>query len=430
MISVHTEESHAAIVTGNMFVDCLPLHPILQSQIPKYAHFQAPTKTHTHNTPTLFPGTEESHSIHQMRATTIIFEEDSGSPLEVPQRIIFPNRPHASALHVEEIDSITFKSPEEKAEYHSLTVNESAGTRLVIEELESDNEAASGGGAGRYSRGVSITSASDDELLSRQSSRPGMEEFTEQAKQAEESQGLTREDADLNDSEKSKRVRFEADVAEGAKKARLLEKQESEGGNVEIDEKCLKVDNNAGTSQAGKLLSKESIEEAEGPKGQAVDETEAEKAQKKQALLKGTIDVGAAEEAKPIGSEDTAEAKKAKNLQQEEAVENTQPSVEAQETQLGSKPKKALKSEESVEVEADASKKQKLTEDTEASKKKALLKEESVDEITDKAKQLEQTEDKPKQASLQEDITEVDAAKSQQPQESDANRATRPEGSI
>ncbi|XP_052566288.1 obscurin isoform X5 [Culex pipiens pallens] len=386
MISVHTEESHAGIVTG----------------------------------------TEESHSIHQMRATTIIFEEDSGSPLEVPQRIIFPNRPHASALHVEEIDSITFKSPEEKAQYHSLTVNESAGTRLVIEELESDNEAASGGG--RYSRGVSITSASDDELLSRQSSRPGMEEFTEQAKQAEESQGLTREDADLNDSEKSKRVRFEEDLAESAKKARLLEKQESEGGNVEVDERCLKVNTNEATSQAGKLLSKESIEEAEGQKGKAVDESEAEKAQKKQALLKGTVDEEAAEEAKPIVSEDTEKAKKGKRLQQEEAVENTQPSVKAQETQEDSKSKKALKSEESVEVEADASKKQKLTEET-ASKKKALLKGESVDETTEKAKKLEQTEDKPKKASLQGDITEVDADKSQKPQESDANRATRPEAS-
>lgn len=382
MISVHTEESHAAIVTGS----------------------------------------EESHSIHQMRATTIIFEEDSGSPLEVPHRIIFPNKPHASALHVEEIDSITFKSPEEKAQYHSLTVNESSGSRFVIEELESDNEAAAGAGE-RYSRGVSITSASDDELLSRQSSRPGTEE------QGELSQGLTREDAELQDSEKSKRVRFEEDVAEGAKKARLLEKQESEVGDVEVEERCLKVDKGKDVPQSGKLMTKGSVDEVEVPKGKTIDEHEVAKDQTKQGLLKETAEAGSIDTAKSAKSTDAEDAKKAKQLQQETAEESVQPATKLQETVPDSKAKKALQSEEAVEAESEKSKQQKLSDEA-ANKKKALLKGESVDEVAEKAMKLEQTEDKPKKPSVKDEITEVEAEKSKKVQESEANRTAPLEGSI
>ncbi|XP_058124576.1 obscurin [Anopheles ziemanni] len=137
MVSVCTEESHAAIVTGP----------------------------------------EESHSIHQMRATTVIFEEDASSPIEVMQKIIYPNQPHASAFHVEEIDTITFVSPEQKRQFLSqASANESTATRTVIEEIESDNEAST---KEQLSRGVSITSAaSEEELYSRQNSRTGVESET------------------------------------------------------------------------------------------------------------------------------------------------------------------------------------------------------------------------------------------------------------
>ncbi|XP_062553317.1 obscurin isoform X3 [Armigeres subalbatus] len=234
MISVHTEESHAALVTGP----------------------------------------EESHSIHQMRATTIIFEEDSGSPLETPQRIIYPNKPHASALHVEEIDSITFQSPEDTVKYHNLTVNESSSTRLIIEEQESDNE-ANFSNSGKFSRGVSITSAttSDDESsFSRQSSRLGTEEpeaslqveinesFRE-AKQAQSSLGLQRENAEQHDAEKIKKVHFEDDLNEEVKRAKLMKKQEIATGDVEVDERCSQVSRNTATPKAGKMLEKTSVEE-------------------------------------------------------------------------------------------------------------------------------------------------------------------------
>ncbi|XP_021696069.1 LOW QUALITY PROTEIN: obscurin [Aedes aegypti] len=243
MISVHTEESHAAIVTGP----------------------------------------EESHSIHQMRATTIIFEEDSGSPLETPQRIIYPNKPHASALHVEEIDSITFQSPEDTAKYHNLTVNESSGTRLIIEEQESDNEAYSAS-SGKYSRGVSITSAttSDDEAsFSRQSSRLGTEEpetaqrmqvngvSTTEVKQAELSEGLHREDADQRDAEKGKKVHFEDDLASETKRARILEKQDVD--ESEVSEQCAQMSRDTNTLQAGKLFEKGVAEQDQAPDSKLMD---------------------------------------------------------------------------------------------------------------------------------------------------------------
>ncbi|XP_058062873.1 obscurin [Anopheles bellator] len=139
MIAVCTEESHAAIVTGP----------------------------------------EESHSVHQMRATTVIFEEDGGSPFEeVMQKIIYPTKPHISSCQVEEIDTVTFASPEQKLRQQSLVESLSASTRTVIEEIESDGELTA---RGKLSRGVSITSASEDEQFSRQNSQqPQVDELPQE----------------------------------------------------------------------------------------------------------------------------------------------------------------------------------------------------------------------------------------------------------
>ncbi|XP_055536216.1 obscurin isoform X3 [Wyeomyia smithii] len=226
MISVHTEESHAAIVTGP----------------------------------------EASHSIHQMRATTVIFEEDSGSPVEAMQRIIYPNKPHATALHVEEVDSITFESPEETAKYHSLSVTESTGTKWFIEEHESDNEAANA--TGHHSRGISITSASDDELLSPEVSRTQIAEVEQRrfetnredvevnvAKVADQAtlRKLEKQDSASGDLDKPKKVHFEEQVTESSTKACLFEQHSREDVDSTAKGK-VNAENKLATSDTGKLL--------------------------------------------------------------------------------------------------------------------------------------------------------------------------------
>ncbi|XP_065086396.1 obscurin isoform X3 [Ochlerotatus camptorhynchus] len=340
MISVHTEESHAAIVTGP----------------------------------------EESHSIHQMRATTIIFEEDSGSPLETPQRIIYPNKPHASALHVEEVDSITFQSPEDTAKYHHLTVNESSGTRLVIEELESDNEAVSSS-TGKFSRGVSITSATtsdDEQSISRQSSRLGTEEpesgqrvqtngISAESQQADSSLGLQKEEAEQRDAEKGKKVHFVDDLADETKKARLIEKQEVEEGDVEVDERCVKVSKDSATPKSAKMLEKADATEGQAAKGKPVDseEVQATNAVEK-ALEKEAAEVKAVEEpTQPaaLGADDGSESLKSKKLRKESLEEAVQQKPEKpKQESINEQTKQALLKDETVEEDAEASKKPKESE--------------------------------------------------------------------
>uniref|UniRef100_A0A1Y9HDM7 Titin n=1 Tax=Anopheles funestus TaxID=62324 RepID=A0A1Y9HDM7_ANOFN len=259
MVSVCTEESHAAIVTGP----------------------------------------EESHSIHQMRATTVIFEEDSGSPIEVMQKIIYPNKPHASALHVEEIDTITFTSPEQKRQYQSqMSANEAtSATRTVIEEIESDSEATP---KGKISRGVSITSASEDELLlSRQNSRTGVEsDLMKPTNATLDTSGLQKENAsqELFDA-KSEKLKTE-DVPDSPRKGNLLETGvcEERNGKRMIEKKVSFEDE---LPQQGKSFERQELSEIEPEQPEPVQEEPVEKrstSQKalvKEPILDGTVDESA-----------------------------------------------------------------------------------------------------------------------------------------
>ncbi|XP_058464862.1 obscurin isoform X3 [Malaya genurostris] len=333
MISVHTEESHAAIVTGP----------------------------------------EASHSIHQMRATTVIFEEDSGSPLEVPQRIIYPNKPHASALHVEEIDSITFQSPEDTAKYHSLATNESFGTRLIIEELESDNETThTVFVGGKYSRGVSITSASDDEQkLSRQSSRLEKEESESQrfeatavqttvqvngvestVGQADFGKRLEQEQVEQCSTEKAKKVHFDNGTAQ-AKNARVLEKHDSEAENVESGEMRATLSEDTMISKMSKSLQQsEATEVSQTGKPVELSEVDATEGDRK-LFSKETIDTKRIDEEQQahLKNVNGVETLNSKLLQKESSNEIDQKETEAELQTSGQTPRKALSKQDTTEEE-------------------------------------------------------------------------------
>uniref|UniRef100_A0AAG5DF48 Muscle M-line assembly protein unc-89 n=1 Tax=Anopheles atroparvus TaxID=41427 RepID=A0AAG5DF48_ANOAO len=235
MVSVCTEESHAAIVTGP----------------------------------------EESHSIHQMRATTVIFEEDASSPIEVMQKIIYPNQPHASAFHVEEIDTITFVSPEQKRQYLSQpSPSESTATRTVIEEIESDSEASV---KERLSRGVSITSAASEEELrySRQSSRTGAD-----SEGLQQPSNATVDESDLTE-EQAVPERFDANRAqstvdnvsaeENLQKGNLLETGTAEDRSRRKSvEKRVSFEDEL--PQKGKMLERQEVVENEPDQPESVEE--------------------------------------------------------------------------------------------------------------------------------------------------------------
>uniref|UniRef100_A0A182J430 Muscle M-line assembly protein unc-89 n=1 Tax=Anopheles atroparvus TaxID=41427 RepID=A0A182J430_ANOAO len=235
MVSVCTEESHAAIVTGP----------------------------------------EESHSIHQMRATTVIFEEDASSPIEVMQKIIYPNQPHASAFHVEEIDTITFVSPEQKRQYLSqASASESTATRTVIEEIESDSEASV---KERLSRGVSITSAASEEELrySRQSSRTGAD-----SEGLQQPSNATVDESDLTE-EQAVPERFDANRAqstvddvsaeENLQKGNLLETGTAEDRSRRKSvEKRVSFEDEL--PQKGKMLERQEVVENEPDQPKSVEE--------------------------------------------------------------------------------------------------------------------------------------------------------------
>nr|XP_029726473.1 obscurin isoform X3 [Aedes albopictus] len=410
MISVHTEESHAAIVTGP----------------------------------------EESHSIHQMRATTIIFEEDSGSPLETPQRIIYPNKPHASALHVEEIDSITFQSPEDTAKYHNLTVNESSGTRLIIEEQESDNEAFSSS-SGKFYRGVSITSAttSDDEVsFSRQSSRLGTEEpelaqrmqmngVSAEANQAELSKGLQKEDAEQRDAEKGKKVHFEDDLAADTEKAKLMERLDRTESKMEGDEYCVQIGSDTNTPKAAKMLEKIYAEEHEASASEPIDTTDLQGEKGKQAKVINKVD---AEECHPVGkipiktedvpSEDAGNTrKKLEKANIENAKISEEKSMESKDIDS---PRKALLKETVENETTDASKEPILSDDSSESLKAKQLRKESVEEISIKKSAMEESaaNEKSKKALLKDEaVAEEAAVKSKKSTESEAQQPMQPEAS-
>ncbi|XP_061508158.1 obscurin isoform X8 [Anopheles gambiae] len=270
MVSVCTEESHAAIVTGP----------------------------------------EESHSIHQMRATTVIFEEDSGSPIEVMQKIIYPNKPHASALHVEEIDTITFTSPEQKRQYQSQQSASDAATRTFIEEFESDNDSA--GGKGKLSRGVSINSASEDELqlLSRQASRTESVPATPTNATLDKSE-LEKETISQESCEEPKVEAVKVDdVPDSPRKGNLLESgtYEERAGKRSIEKKVSFEDELS--PQQGKTLERQEVIDNEPEQPEPVKEEVVEKrSASSKALVKETIVDGTVEESaeKAVISEESQE---------------------------------------------------------------------------------------------------------------------------
>lgn len=313
-----------------------------------------------------------------MRATTIIFEEDSGSPLETPQRIIYPNKPHASALHVEEVDSITFQSPEDTAKYHQLTVNESSETRLVIEEMESDNEAVSLS-AGKFSRGVSITSTTtsdDEQSFSRQSSRLGTEEpeigkrvetngISAEPQQAVSSVGFQKEEAEQRDAEKGKKVHFEEDLTEETKNARLMEKQQVQEGDVEVDERCVKVSKDSATPKSGKMLEKADAMEGQAAEGKYTEEDVQATNAVKKALAKETAEAKTAEKPTQPGlsADDGSETRKSKKLRKESLEEAAQQKSEKpKQESINEQTKQALLKDEVVEEDTEAAKKPKESE--------------------------------------------------------------------
>ncbi|XP_059609268.1 obscurin isoform X2 [Phlebotomus argentipes] len=106
-------------------------------------------------------GAEEAHTVHKMRATTVIMEEDSSMQEPTVTNIIPPNRPHATSFQVEEVGSFTFTSHDESVTYQTLDAAERP-LHGVIDEGESDCE-VSVAHKKISSRGVSIMSASEDE---------------------------------------------------------------------------------------------------------------------------------------------------------------------------------------------------------------------------------------------------------------------------
>uniref|UniRef100_A0A182Y0V6 DH domain-containing protein n=1 Tax=Anopheles stephensi TaxID=30069 RepID=A0A182Y0V6_ANOST len=228
-----------------------------------------------------------------MRATTVIFEEDSGSPIEVMQKIIYPNKPHASALHVEEIDTITFTSPEQTRQYQSqLSANE--GSRTVIEEIESDNETAT---KGNLSRGVSITSASEDELLlSRQNSRAGVEsELTKPTNATLDTSELGKENASHESFDAKQEKLTMEDVPDSPRKGNLLETGvcEERAGRKSIEKKVSFEDD---LPQQGKSLERQELTESEPDQPEPVQEepvekrTASQKALAKEPIVDGTVE--------------------------------------------------------------------------------------------------------------------------------------------
>lgn len=263
-------------------------------------------------------GPEESHSIHQMRATTVIFEEDSGSPIEVMQKIIYPNKPHASALHVEEIDTITFTSPEQKRQYQSQQSASDAATRTFIEEFESDNDSA--GGKGKLSRGVSINSASEDELqlLSRQASRTESVPATPTNATLDKSE-LEKETISQESCEEPKveAVKVE-DVPDSPRKGNLLESgtYEERAGKRSIEKKVSFEDELS--PQQGKTLERQEVIDNEPEQPEPVKEEVVEKrSASSKALVKETIVDGTVEESaeKAVISEESQEPARPEGIQ-------------------------------------------------------------------------------------------------------------------
>lgn len=110
-------------------------------------------------------GPDESHTIHKLRATTVIFEEGSSSFEEedgpVIANIVLPNKPHSSAVQVEEMGSFKL---ENEAMYTIGSCSDSHTIHGIIDEIDSDGDLNNISYRRTVSRNVSIVSASEDEI--------------------------------------------------------------------------------------------------------------------------------------------------------------------------------------------------------------------------------------------------------------------------
>lgn len=115
-----------------------------------------------------YPGPDESHTIHKLRATTVIFEEGASFDDDGPviANIVLPNKPHSSALQVEEVGSFQFET-HERSSYQT-----SEDIHGIIDEIDSDGD-HSISFKRSVSRNVSIVSAAseDENIIGMSSSR-------------------------------------------------------------------------------------------------------------------------------------------------------------------------------------------------------------------------------------------------------------------
>lgn len=109
-------------------------------------------------------GPDESHTIHKLRATTVIFEEGSSSFDEedgpVIANIVLPNKPHSSAVQVEEMGSFKLET---ESIYTIGCSSDSHTIHGIIDEIDSDGDLNNVSYRRTMSRNVSIVSASEDE---------------------------------------------------------------------------------------------------------------------------------------------------------------------------------------------------------------------------------------------------------------------------
>lgn len=121
-------------------------------------------------------GPDESHTIHKIRATTIIFEEDSSFDEPVIANIVLPNKPHATSLQVEEIGSYKLETNEQSVTYQVVDGSGDGRHIGIIDEIDSDNE-HSISQKRDASRNISIVSASEDEASVGYAREVSVEEF-------------------------------------------------------------------------------------------------------------------------------------------------------------------------------------------------------------------------------------------------------------
>lgn len=112
-------------------------------------------------------GADESHSIHKIRATTVILEEDGSLQDATSVNVVLPNKPHATALQVEEVGSYKLERNEQSVSYQLLDDGAENKTRIytqgIVDEIDSDTDHMARHASVTTSRNVSINSVSEDE---------------------------------------------------------------------------------------------------------------------------------------------------------------------------------------------------------------------------------------------------------------------------